>query len=642
MQIFPKPNIHDDRRKDFGEQKFFDSSADWFIYVIICVVTIGIYWQVNSHEFINYDDDIYITDNENIKNGFSFKTVLWAFTDTSSGNIHPLTWFSHILDYTLFGADAGNHHLVNVVFHVANSILIFIVFRRMTGTLWRSAFLSAMFALHPLHVESVTWASERKDVLSTLFFLLTIWAYIQYVQNRQRKTYLLSIFLYILGLMSKPMLVTLPFVLLLLDYWPLRRFDFVHPSGFSELGSGRSRFPWSLVYEKTPFFILTVFWSFLTFVAQQAQGAVKTLDAFPLHVRLANAVVGYIRYLEKTALPNHLAVLYPHQGMPSFTAILCSSVLLIVLFSAAWIWRNNRPWFVAGWLWYVGTLVPVIGIIQIGHHSIADRYAYIPMIGVSIMIAWGATEFVNKRHISHKVLWMAGFSVLLYFSVFTYRQIGYWSDSITLLTHTVEITENNYRSHYNLGNALSEKGRTDEAIDHYKEAIRINPEYAPSYNNLANALANQGQYEDAIPYFHEAIRIDPESVEAYRNLGLVLSFQGKTDEAIQYMREAVRIKPNDAVAHNDLGYLLLKKGREKEALEHFLEEINLRPDTGFQTFYTIARIYGKNGNIEKAISWLSLAVEKGFDRWEFLRKDRFMESVKDSSYYKTLMEHHRG
>lgn len=622
-------------------KKLFGITPEMWICAVIISVTIGVYWQVHDHGFIHYDDDIYITDNEYVQKGFSLDTILWAFTDTRSGNIHPLTWYSHMLDYQLFGGDAGKHHLVSVLFHVINSILVFLVFRRMTGRLWASAFVSAMFALHPLHVESVAWASERKDVLSTLFFLLTIRFYVQYTKNTRKKYFIAALFLFFLGLLAKPMLVTLPFVLLLLDYWPLRRI----PGYFFKEDSANETHSLpalrSLVIEKIPFFALSVFWSLVTFAVQQQQGAVKSLDAFPFHVRVANAIVAYISYIGKTLVPTRLAVLYPHPGMPKFSVVVFSSVALLMVFWVGFKWRKERPWFMTGWLWYAGTLVPVIGIIQVGHHSLADRYTYIPLIGISIILAWGSAELAKKWNLSPKVLGIAGFSLILFFSAFTYRQLGYWTDSITLFTRTIEITDKNYRIHYNLGNALSEKGQNEEATAHYLQAIRINPEYAPAYINLANALGNQGKYEAAIPFYHEAISIDPDSAEAFRNLGLVMSFQGKMEEAIQYLQKAILKNPDWAEAHNDLGYLLLKAGREKEGLAHFLEEIRIQPDTDFHSFYTIARIYGKNGNPDEAIRWLKSAVERGFNKWAFLQKDPFLESVKDTSYYQALVNRNR-
>lgn len=372
-------------------ERFFNIRRDWLIYICLILATLAVYWQVGAHEFVYYDDDIYVSQNRHIQSGLTSQSIAWAFTATHASNWHPLTWLSHMLDYELFGLDSGRHHLTNVFFHIANTLLLFIVLRGMTGESRRSGFVAALFALHPLHVESVAWLSERKDVLSTFFWMLTMWSYAKYAERPSAGRYAPIVAFFILGILSKPMIVTLPFVLVLLDYWPLRRIQ-LDDAG----GSWRSLVDFRLILEKTPLFALAAASSIVTFIAQRAGGSVKSLVHFPLDVRVANALVSYFAYIGKMFYPFHLAVLYPHPGRPPLWQIAGAGALFISISALAVRGFRRHTNVSVGWFWYVGTLVPVIGFVQVGNQAMADRYTYIPFIGIFVIIAWGVPELAKR------------------------------------------------------------------------------------------------------------------------------------------------------------------------------------------------------------------------------------------------------
>ncbi len=456
--------------------------------LIVCLlllsVTLAVYWQIGDHQFTNYDDTLYVTDNPHVKPGLAGGSVIWAFTATEEANWHPLTWLSHMVDCQLFGLRPRGHFLTSLFLHLANVLLLFAVLKRMTGALWRSAFVSALFALHPLHVESVAWVAERKDVLSTLFWLLTMLAYARYVERPTRARYVLTLVAFTLGLMAKPMLVTLPFVLLLLDYWPLDRMayggkgDDPPKRTRKRTHSCEQRLPLSrLVWEKIPFFALAAISSVVTFSFQQRAGAMADMEIFPLSSRIANALVSYLRYMGKIIWPSDLAVLYPHPGtsLPLWwgaaagLALLGLSILVVLVI-------RRRPYLAVGWLWYVGTLVPVIGLVQVGVQAYADRYTYVPLIGLFIMIAWGVPDLVGRWAQTRTVLAVLAATALAALTACTWIQLGYWKDSVSLFTHTLQVTTKNYVAHNNLGNALADRGEVEAAISQYTEALRIKPD----------------------------------------------------------------------------------------------------------------------------------------------------------------------
>jgi tetratricopeptide (TPR) repeat protein len=570
------------------------------------VATLFLFWPVQNSEFINLDDDIYVYDNPQVKAGLSLNGVIWAFTTMHMGNWHPLTWLSHMLDCELYGLNPGPHHVTSLLFHIANTLLLFWVLRRMTGRLWPSSFVAALFALHPLHVESVAWVAERKDVLSTFFWMLTLWAYLHYVEEPGFTRYLLAILFFALGLLSKPMLVTLPFVLLLLDYWPLGRFSFgqggvyssnPNPSPSRHQGS----FPLHLVLEKVPFFSLAAVSSVITFVAQRSAEAVQNLEWFSLEARIGNALVSYIVYIGKMIWPHPLAVLYPLPDIllmwPAAGAgllLVCGSILVV---------RASRkyPYLLVGWLWYLGTLVPVIGLVQVGEQALADRYTYVPLIGLFIMIAWGLADILAGWRYRKTTLVISAVLLLSVFMVITSLQIKKWRNAVALFTHTLKVTTGNYLIYNNLGVALDNLGKTQEAIAYYTEALRINPQHAHAHYNLGSALTSLGKNQEALAHYTEALRIKPNYAAAHNNLGVILADLGKTQEAIAHYTEALRIDPHHADAHYNLGNALARQGKTSEAIAHYTEALRNKPaDAEAQNNLGIA--LSRQGKVQEAIS----------------------------------------
>jgi tetratricopeptide (TPR) repeat protein len=544
----------------------------------LALCTLAVYWQVRDHEFLDYDDSRYITKNIMVQRGLDAEGLTWAFTSGYATNWHPLTWVSHMLDCELFGLDPTGHHMVNVAFHVANTILLFLILKRMTGAIWRSAFVAAVFALHPLYVESVAWASERKDLLSTLFWMLTMGAYALYTQQPTLRRYLLVFLFLALGLMAKPMLVTLPFVLLLLDYWPLQRLQLGRSSRINKSTSENRRFL-LLLREKAPLIGLTVASSIVTFIVQRSGGAMGSLETVPLGDRVANAIVSYTSYIRKSLWPSDLAVFYPHQGKTLELWQVAGAAILLLGISGIVIWKIRRFRYLAvGWFWFLGTLVPVLGIVQVGIQGMADRYMYVPLIGLSIIVAWGFTDLLSKWHYQKGGLAFAATTVLLALTGATSSQISYWHDGIRLFEHAIRVTTNNYVAETNLGVALQVHGRTDEALEHYLESLRINPSYEFSHYNLGLILAGQGKTDEAITHFSEAVRLNSRVPEAHNNLGVLLAKKGKNSEAIEQFAEALQLNPAFVDARSNLGLLLMTLGKTDEAITQFNDALRLQPD----------------------------------------------------------------
>nr|MBC8360831.1 tetratricopeptide repeat protein [Candidatus Desulfatibia profunda] len=472
---------------------------DFLVCLFLVIAILAVYWQVRNYSFVNYDDSQYVTQNHNVQAGLTLESITWSFTAVQASNWHPLTWISHMLDCQLYGMNPGRHHLTNVLLHILNSLLLFLVFMRMTGKLWQSGFVAALFALHPLHVESVAWISERKDVLSTFFWMLSLWGYLRYVERPGVCRYLLLLFLFILGLMTKPMLVTLPFVLLLLDYWPLNRFQ----SGSSGDGnhSIQRPFDFGLVWEKIPLFLLSAVSSVTTYIVQKSGGAVNSLAAIPFHDRIANAIVSYVSYIGKMIWPNNLAVFYPYQKSILLWKVAGAGLLLVVVPVVIFRMVRTKPYFAVGWLWYIGTLVPVIGLVQVGAQGMADRYTYVPLIGIFVIIAWGVPDFMPKwryRRIGFTVTIAAILAIMM---ITTRLQIRYWSNSVTLFEHALEVTVDNCIVHAKLGEALAGQGKIDAAVRHYHEALRIKPDFVAALLNLGVALKEKGELNEAINQF---------------------------------------------------------------------------------------------------------------------------------------------
>ena len=509
------------------------------IYVILALGTAGVFWQVRNCDFVGFDDDDYVAKNDHVKSGLTVEGTVWAFTANHSANWHPLTWLSHMLDCQLFDLNAGRHHLTNLFLHIANTLLLFAVLKRMTGAVWRSAFVAAAFAVHPLHVESVAWIAERKDILSTLFWMLTIGAYARYTERQGRGWYVLTLAAFALGLMAKPMLVTLPFVLLLLDYWPLGRFEF---------GERLKATKWAdlyrLVVEKIPLFALSVVSCAVTVLVQHSYGAVASLSKLPIEARVLNAFIAYLKYIEKTFWPAGLAVYYPFPRFLSLVLAVAAAVLLLVTTRWIIVLSRKHKYLPVGWLWYIGTLVPVIGVVQVGGQAWANRYSYIPLIGLFIIIAWAVPELLAKLPYRKIILGMSAVTVISALSVCTYHQLGYWQNKITLFNRVVEVTEDNYYAHLMLAGAFRSQGQLNEAIEHYEQALRIKPSLIDTQNAIGLALVAQHRYSEAIGHYNEALRIDPNYFEAYINLAIAFSYQGNFDKAWQHYNQAMQIKPD--------------------------------------------------------------------------------------------------
>jgi len=571
-------------------------------YLLIAVFVVLVYWPVTRFDFINFDDPVYISNNPIVRHGINWEGLKLAFTVVYASNWHPLTWVSHMIDVNLFGIKPGMFHLVNVFFHILNSILLFLVLERMTGAFWRSFFVAVLFALHPLHVESVAWISERKDVLSAFFWILTMLGYSWYVQRPNIAGYLTVVVFFGLGLLAKPMLVTLPFVLLLLDFWPLKRRSSspgtvpVSPSlkarargtGEKAAGSSSDKLPrravlssnntmW-LFMEKIPLMIMALAASGETFYAQSVGGAVSTLGKVSFASRIQNAIISYGAYLWKSVWPSDLAVFYPYPN--KFNIIVVAACLLILLAACITVimYAGKLPYLLTGWFWYLGTLVPVIGFIQVGSQSMADRYTYIPLIGIFIMAVWSLTDFFTRWTYGWLVLSVVSAAILGCLAALTSVQVATWKNSETVFNHALSVTKGNYLAHNSLAVALYDRGDVENAIRHYRESVRINPNNVNAQCNLGVALAHKRQYAEAFVHYRECLRITPGYSEAYYNMGIAFSELGENDEAIKQYQSVLKNYPHHENANNNLGYLLASKGNFDEAIPYYLKAIETNPD----------------------------------------------------------------
>ncbi len=543
------------------------SNRTLYICLLLAIVTFAIYAQLLRCPFIEFDDNLYVKENPNIHSGLTLQNIKWAFTTTHSANWHPLTWLSHMLDCQIFGLNPAGHHLTNILLHTLNTILLFLVLNAMTHALWRSAFVAAAFALHPLHVESVAWIAERKDVLSTFFWMLTLAAYYRYTQRPAVSSYLLALVLFVLGLMAKPMLVTLPFVLLLLNYWPLNRIDI---KNIRELIR--------LTIEKLPFFILSAVSSIITLIVQQKGGAVVEITTLPAKSRMANALVSYLRYIEKTVWPAKLSIFYPFKH-PHTSQVVPAIIVLFIISIIVIYFARNRKYLLTGWLWYLGTLVPVIGLVQVGQQAFADRYTYIPSIGLFIIASW--TVFDLSQKIPHRRIILAAISIAVIstLSVLTYIQAGYWRDSVTLFQHAIDVTKNNARMYHNLGLAYGHLEQYPQAIEAFRKSIRIDPHDPESYQNLALAYSKSGRYAESFEASRQAIALEPNSPHIYYNLGKALGQSGRDSEAISAFQKAVELKPDFAKAYSDLGIAYINTQQYPKAIEALTKALSLAPNT---------------------------------------------------------------
>ena len=599
----------------------------YFLICIFLAVSVAIvYWPVRNYDFLMYDDNVYVSENTHVTSGLSWENIRWAFTHSWASNWHPLTWFSHMLDVDIYGLNAGGHHFTNLVIHAANTVLLFSVFEYMTGALWASAFITAMFGLHPLHVESAAWVAERKDVLSTFFMILAMGAYAVYVRRGGIGRYASVLILFAMGLMAKPMLVTLPFVLLLLDYWPLERIRF----GVDDLqGSGiiagvERRNLTYLIKEKIPFFALSAISSVVTFIVQKSSGAMAPFEYQNLRIRLANTAISYVAYIWKMIWPSRLAAFYPHQGykISNATAVLCA-MLLIVLTVCFVYFGIRRKYFIVGWLWYVGMLVPVIGLVQVGGQSMADRYMYMPMTGLLIIIAWGIWELTARLTQRRVILTVLAAGVLLASAMVTANQIKYWQNSKTLFKRVIDISPDAWYMHSNYANFLKDEGNVDEAIKHYRMAIEIKPNFAEAYYNMGNAFRKIDKLEEAVICYKKAISIKPDFADAHSNLGIVFAQMQKRDEALVEFNKALELNPNDAEAISSVGLLYAEQGQFDKAEEYYRKAIAIDPR------YIIAHgrlglALGNQGKFEEALAEFQIVLKARPDDAEMWRNSAIL------------------
>jgi tetratricopeptide (TPR) repeat protein len=608
---------------------------DLWICLLLLAATLAVYSQVRHYEFVNYDDPEYVGENIHVRAGLTADSLVWALTSFDAANWFPLTWITHMADCQFFGMESGWHHLTNVWLHALNALLLFAVLKRMTRARWPSALVAFLFALHPLHVESVAWVAERKDVLSAFFWFLTLWCYARYVERPGVRRYLTVVLAFSLGLMAKPMIVTLPFVLLLLDVWPLRRAPWAKPR----------------LLEKLPLLALAAGASLVTFLAQRSSGAVAPLAGTPLALRLENALVSYMVYIGGMLWPAGLAVLYPlPRALPVLGVVAAGLVLAGISLVVARQWRA-RPYLAVGWCWYLGTLVPVIGLVQVGTQSHADRYTYVPMIGLTIMLAWGAAELVERRPRARNAVIAAAVVTCSASLAVTWFQIQYWASTETLLGHTLEVTSGNFIMHHNLADYYLQHGRNEEARQHDAEALRINPMYmearlnlalalsllgrpgdaeveyrraleqqpegkqmALAHSGLGAALAAQHRTTEALPELELAVHLRPESAEGHYNLGTALAELGRNPEAASELATAVRLEPGDAEAHYRLAVALAAQDKRNEAAGEFAVVAQLRPADAV-TQYNLAIALARTGRLDEAIAHFSeaLRLKPGFE-----------------------------
>lgn len=615
--------------------------------LLLACLTLAVFGQMWDHGFIVMDDHLYVTGNPHVRTGLSWENVRWAFTRIHDANYIPLTWVSLMLDAELFGEYAGGYHLSSLLLHIANTLLLFGVLRAATADSWKSGFVAALFAVHPLHVESVAWLPERKDVLSTFFGMLALGGYVRYARNSSKMWYVLSLFALLASLLAKQMLVTLPLVLLLLDYWPLRRLrlasadlmrdvrapssgrsseesadDALAESNFAVAGNSRhvkrdhdqsmqSFAPRSLsrlLLEKTPFLLLAVVFSAIVFFAQRQGGAVRSLEQYPLSVRTANAAVAAIIYIEKTFWPQGLAVYYPHPGkMISGTAAAGAAAILVAVTLLSLLAARRHPYVTVGWFWYLATLLPVIGLVQIGTQRMADRYTYIPLIGLFFAATWVVPQLLPDSRWSRAVLPAVSCVIIAVLAVVAWRQTSLWQSSIGLFRHALAVTEKNAAAHLNLGKALRENGRIEESVEQFCQALSINSTYPAAHNNLGVALYELGRLDKGAGHLEEAIRLDPDYATAYFNLGNLLRDRNNLDRAVALYEKALQLEPDNLAAINNLSNVLSKLGRLDEALHCLQEAKRIEPDD-VNTLINLGIALHGQGNVEEAIASLRRAV----------------------------------
>jgi len=566
--------------------------------IVLTVVTLAVYWQVNQYGFVNFDDHVYVTQNIHIQSGITLDGCRWALGTHFFGLWNPLVWLSFMFDYQLYGLNAGGYHVTNLILHILSTLLLFWLFNRMTGAIWRSAFVAAFFALHPLHVESVAWIAERKDVLSAFFWMLTLCMYVYYTEKPVIKRYLLVVFCFVLALMSKPMVVTLPVILILLDYWPLNRLELrkiaIIPANDMPVSINKEEkktksqkkslkkntsqancrqlsetkiagiIPLWQIWEKIPFFILSAVLVFITLYNPSQLDT--SLKAFSLISRLANAPVAFVTYLAKTFIPNDMAYYYPFSDQLPVWQVFGATFLIIVISVTVIVMAKRLPYLFVGWMWYAITLLPVIGIIQVSlimPYSMADRYHYLPSIGIAVMLAWGIPFLIKREDTRKKILLPVSIAALSIMAVLTWQQCGYWRDNASLFGHALQVTKDNYFAHNSLGADLFKNGKLEEAMYHYNEAIRLNPNATDFYNNRGICYFALGQPQSAVEDYNKAVTLNPKFADAYYNRGVAYVKLGRNQSAFEDFSEAIRLKADSADAYNNRAIIYLNQGQKE-------------------------------------------------------------------------------
>lgn len=555
------------------------ATLDILVCLFLILSIVAVYYQVYSFEFINLDTAQYVYQNIHVKRGITLDNIIWAFSTTTASNWHPITWLSHMIDVELFGLNSGAHHAVNVLFHIINSLTLYCIIKKLSGSLWSSCFIASLFALHPLHVESVVWVAERKDVLSTMFGFFSIISYCYYTEKDERLYYLLVIMFFLLSLLSKPMLVTLPCILLLMDYWPLNRLT-------KHINVTTKYYYFSLLVEKIPLFLLSIASSVVTMYVQHSGGAMASTSVIPIYSRIFNAVNSYVKYVFLTFYPIKLTVIYPYPKEISFYNTLFS-ITILLLITCYSLWNIRKlAWLFVGWFFFLGTLLPVIGIIQVGLQAMGDRYTYVPLIGIFIIIAnsiAGGSSYFNRqfsfKETSRKALkWILGFSIILIFAVISHKQAGYWKNSITLFSRAIDITENNYVAHNSLGAAFLSKQEYQKADEHFRTSINIMPYSELAYFNYGVSLGSQGNIEEAVKQYQIAIKLRPDLKYAYINIANLYYGMGNYSEAMKYYVDAYRIDNIDVKVINSIGVLMFKFGDIDKGISFFQRALEIDPD----------------------------------------------------------------
>jgi tetratricopeptide (TPR) repeat protein len=606
--------------------------VDLLICLVLALSTLLAYWDISSHQFVIIDDPVYVTQNPYVQSGLTLQSVKWAFTTTKAEFWHPLTWLSYMLDTQVFGGQPGGYLFTNLLLHVLNAILMFVIFQAMTHKRWQSAFVAALFALHPLHVESVAWIAERKDVLSSFFWLLTMGVYVHYVQRPGRNRYLALCLILTLGLMAKPMLITLPFVLLLLDYWPLCRCTVEKPISAS-ISSALS-----LIREKIPLFVLAAIFSLTTFWVQKTGGGISSGEQYSFTDRIYNAIISYTGYMWKTIWPHKLAVFYPFPDNFSIWKVGGAAFLLLSITMLAFKSIRQYPFFIVGWLWYLGTLFPVIGLIKIGDFSLADRYTYIPLTGIFIIITWGISEISVKLPLK-KLILVAGAAITITgLSAASHFQVQRWNDSFTLFEHALQVTEKNYYAHYGLGHALAGQGNWDQAVSHFLKAVQLKPSKATLQNDLGRVLASQGKLKKAAVHFTKALDINPQLPAAHFNLANVLVAEKEFNLAVYHFSEALKLHPDFAASNSSTaissvpGYHELVSmydttAKINRAVNHNQKILTANPHN-LDALRKLAILYSVKGDYDHALALLQIDksakgrmrdIVSGYSNWSLVK-----------------------